>query len=112
MVHVRRGDEWLVAHRARDAYWHPIAGKVEQGEDWATAARRELREETGLDAEVRPIGTFAYDPGVEVHAFLARAPAGWEPTLDHEHDAYRWCGVDEACALLRWPEPRELLRAL
>ena len=34
MIHVRRGDEFLVAHRSPEsgAYWHTIAGKVEDGE--------------------------------------------------------------------------------
>jgi 8-oxo-dGTP pyrophosphatase MutT (NUDIX family) len=47
---------------------------------------------------------------VQVHAFAARAPADWEPTLNDEHDAYRWCSLDEALALLRYEEPREVVR--
>ena len=39
-------------------------------------------------------------------------PSAWEPELDWEHDAYRWCGADEAVELLYWPEPRELVRDL
>jgi 8-oxo-dGTP pyrophosphatase MutT (NUDIX family) len=81
-----------------------------------------LREETGLEAaELRPLGEFAYvrqaeeaDPGlrVDVRAFLADAEPGWEPALDDEHDAYRWCSRNEAIELLFWPEPAELLRSL
>jgi hypothetical protein len=34
-----------------------------------------------------------------------------EPTLDpSEHDQYRWLGVQEALALLAWPENQEALR--
>jgi 8-oxo-dGTP pyrophosphatase MutT (NUDIX family) len=124
LIHVRRGDLFLVAHRTPDGggYWHTIAGAVEPGEEWEAAAARELREETGLEAaELRPLGEFAYvrqpeeaDPGlrVDVRAFLADAEPGWEPTLDDEHDAYRWCSRDEAIELLFWPEPAELLRSL
>jgi 8-oxo-dGTP pyrophosphatase MutT (NUDIX family) len=124
LIHVRRGDEFLVAHRAPDGggYWHAIAGGVEPGEDWADAARRELREETGLDADtLEAFGGFSYVPEawenadaerVDVRAFLVDVEPGWEPELDHEHDDYRWCSRDDAMELLFWPEPAALLRSL
>jgi len=124
LIHVRRGDTFLCAHRAPDGggYWHVIAGGVDEGEEWHAAAVRELREETGLEIErLEPIGEFTYlreawesEPGldVEVHAFLCDVPAGWEPTLNEEHDEYRWLRRDEAAELLFWPEPAQLLRAL
>src|SRR5438034_10605539 len=49
-VIVRRGDDFLMLHRAVEDYWHVVAGVVEDGETFAEAAARELREETGLDA--------------------------------------------------------------
>ena len=49
---------------------------------------------------------------IVVGAFLVEAPSGWEPTLNEEHDEYRWCRRDEAIALLHWPEPKNLLRTL
>ena len=129
LIHVRRGEEFLVAHRSPEggAYWHVIAGGVEDGEEWEAAAVRELREETGLDIELLELlGEFSYTPEawelelprsrtgepVHVRAFLVDVPAGWEPTLDHEHDEYRWLPRDEAAQLLFWPEPAQLLRAL
>jgi dATP pyrophosphohydrolase len=111
---VRRGDAFLVVHRSPEngGFWHGIAGGVEAGESSAEAAVRELREETGLVAvPVALDAGFEYD-GITVSCFLVEAPPGWEPSLDHEHDDYRWCSLDEADSLLYWPEPRELLRKL
>lgn len=124
LIHVRRGDEFLVAHRSPESggYWHAIAGKVEEGEEMAAAAVRELREETGLEIEeLADLGEFAYvrenwekEPGLRVHvkAFLVDVEPGWEPTLNEEHDDYRWLPREEAAQLLFWPEPAQLLRAL
>jgi len=124
LIHVRRIDEFLVAHRVPDGggYWHTIAGGVEDGEEWEAAGLRELREETGLVAEaLEVLGEFSYareswesEPGlrVDVHAFLVDVEPGWEPQLDHEHDDYRCCSRDAAMELLFWPEPAALLRSL
>jgi lipoyl(octanoyl) transferase len=129
-VFVRRGGEFLVLHRSErnGAYWHGVAGALEEGEDYGQAAARELEEETGLVAEPLEVGgAYSYaaseDPGwrkryppgtreILVRSFLVEVPAGWEPELDWEHDDYRWCGADEAERLLYWPEPRQVLRTL
>lgn len=128
-VVVRRSEEYLVVHRTprAGAYWHGIAGGVEDGETPAAAARRELWEETGLEAAPTDLQTtFAYSldeepgyrarfPGVDeivVHTFLVDVPEGWEPALNEEHDDYRWCSQDDAVDLLHWPEPKALVRSL
>ena len=124
LIHVRRGDEFLVAHRSPESggYWHAIAGAVEPGEAFHAAALRELHEETGLEASaLQPLGDFAYvleswekEPGVRVHveAFLVDVEPGWEPQLNEEHVEYRWLRREEAAELLFWPEPAALLRSL
>jgi len=121
--------EFLVVLRSPEklGYWHLVAGGIEWGETPAAAAERELSEETGLSAEPTPLdGPLDYDlsgdpesvrerfpAGTErivVWPFVVDAPAGWEPTLDDEHLDHRWLGVDEAVALLHYPEPREAVR--
>jgi dATP pyrophosphohydrolase len=125
-VFIRREDRYLVLHRTPpDAYWHVVAGVVEPAETFAEAARRELREETGLDAECADLAApqaypvpadmaHLYAPNVRtvaVETFAVDAPKGWEPVLNEEHDDFRWCTLDEALALLYWPEARDGLRA-
>jgi 8-oxo-dGTP pyrophosphatase MutT (NUDIX family) len=133
LVVVRRGNELLVLHRAPqfEAYWHLVAGGVEEGESPREAAVRELAEEVGLDASLRLQDLrrpFAYSLAdepqavrgrfpptqatVSVNVFLADVATSWEPALNEEHDAYRWCSREEAIALLYWPEPREIVQRL
>jgi len=130
VVVVRRDGQLLVMRRSpeRLGYWSIVAGGLEQDETSWHAAVRELREETGLEAQVRklpislsysllddpPAIRARYAPGIErvtVHAFVAEAPVGWEPTLDAEHDVYRWCELEEAVELMAYETVRDALRA-
>ena len=117
-IYVRRGDRFLLAHRSNDGLWNVIAGQVEDGESYDEAAVRELMEESALAAPLRDLGIpqtyevaeefrHLYPSGeytVTVASYVASAPNDWEPTLNHEHDTYRWCTLDEAVALAHWPE--------
>jgi 8-oxo-dGTP pyrophosphatase MutT (NUDIX family) len=113
LIAVSRSEQFLVLLRApfKHGYWHLAGGRIEAGESDAEAAARELHEETELvAATLDDLGNdLGYD-GVRVHAFAAVAPAGWEPTLNEEHDEYRWCSLPDALALLRYEEPREVVR--
>ncbi len=126
---VYRQDRYLVMHRAEDRYWHVVAGVVEYGEDPVKGALRELREESGLvgvelidlgapvsypiTAELRRHYDYPSDlREVTVYSYAAPAPPGWEPTLNEEHDEYRWASLDEALTLLHWPEARDAVRRL
>ena len=130
VVVVRRGPEVLVMRRApeRLGYWSLVAGGLEPDETPLEAAQRELFEETGLEAVVRPLPVALsysllddpaairarYGPGIErvtVHAFVVDAPVKWEPTLDAEHDLHEWCDLGEALALLMYDTTKDAVRA-
>ena len=42
------------------------------------------------------------------HVFVGEVEGG-EPTLSGEHDAWKWCGPNEAASLLKWPNNIEAL---
>ncbi len=129
-IAVRRpGGEYLVLLRSPEklGYWPLVSGGVDWGEEPAAAAARELIEETGLVAAPEQLGEplgydLAGDPepvrarfpaGTErivVWPFVTEAPAGGEPTLDHEHVEARWLDPEAAIALLEYPEPKEIVR--
>jgi 8-oxo-dGTP pyrophosphatase MutT (NUDIX family) len=130
VVVVRRGPEFLVMRRApeRLGYWSLVSGGLEHDETPPDAAQRELFEESGLESKVRPLPVVLsysllddppsirarYAPGIEtvtVHAFVVDAPVKWEPTLDAEHDAYEWCDLGEALALLVYDTAKDAVRA-
>jgi len=99
----------------RGGFWQPVTGRVEPGETAADAARRELCEETGIDAPVDPLGyrhAFGLEPGwaaaaapdlrtAEETAFAARVPAASEVRLSAEHTDLAWLAPGEAESRLR-----------
>jgi 8-oxo-dGTP pyrophosphatase MutT (NUDIX family) len=92
--------EFLVLHRAHegpdsvgDWAWTPPSGARMPGETPDQAAKRELREETGLALAIAPrAGT----PSQDVALYVAEAPTDAQVMLDAEHDTFLWLPVEEA----------------
>jgi 8-oxo-dGTP diphosphatase len=109
-VYARRGERVLVIEHRRLKTWLPIGGELEAGESPLEAARRELREETGIEGAFRPLagaldgvptGLIGYEEhpagskGLHMNfVFVAEVAAGVEVTPNDEFGAWRW--IDRA----------------
>jgi diaminopimelate epimerase len=124
---LRRTERW-------GGFWQGVTGAPEWDESDEAGAVREVFEETGLDVSesLRAIGarhelgiaefedpaewTRLYGRGVATvpeEVYAGEVPDGSSPVLAPlEHDAYRWCEVGEALALLRYDANRDALRAV
>lgn len=120
----RRSDEGvelvLAARRTRrgDLAWGLPKGLVEPDETREQTAVREVREETGLEADVEaPLGEIRYFyvwEGVrvrkEVHFFLMRATGGDVSQHDHEMEDVRWFPLSIALRRATYKGEREVLQ--
>lgn len=95
--------------------WEAVHGRIEPGERPEEAARREVREETGLDIDrlynVTTQAFYLHGVGaVQVAvAFCAFVREPLPPTLGPEHGAAEWLPFDQARARMAWPREREAL---
>jgi A/G-specific adenine glycosylase len=107
-------DRWLVQQRPPTGLlgglWEFPGGKIRPKETPRGAARRELKEETGVVAcALRPRGVVRHGYShfsVELHVFEGRPSAAPRPT---ESATRRWVTLDELCRL---PLPRATEKVL
>lgn len=107
--------------RTHEGRWQLPKGWVEDGEPREEAARREVREEAGIDAEVvAPLDRIEYwyvsryDPEPVrvhkyVHFYLLRYLGGSTDDHDHEVVDARWADVGEAERMLDFKEERRIV---
>ena len=109
------GEVLVLRRRQPPDFWQSVTGSLDWDEEAAVAARRELREETGLGDEVRvvdcgvvnrfpilPAWRARYAPAVREnieHVFRVRLPGRCPVTLNpREHQEYLWLPRDRAAA--------------
>ena len=111
---ILRGPEVLLVHRPRYDDWSLPKGKLEPGESWQDAARREVEEETGLVCDAGDeVGRTTYDvrgKSKEVRYF--RMSTEGEPRAQNEVDEVRWVSLAKAARWLAYEGERELLKRL
>jgi len=123
--HSRDGEaEFLLLRRAKDeelypGMWQMITGRIEADETAVECARREIREETGIECPtlvvVPYIASFYFAPDDSIHhvPVFAAEVAGDAPVhLSDEHDEHAWLSFDAAWERLVFPGHREGLRIL
>lgn len=123
----RFGPEYAIFRRADDGHWQAVSGGVEDDEDLAVAARREVAEETGLHGDL-PMYQLDMVSGVEKSAFAASpywpaelyivekhyfamdvTRAETTMRLSDEHDQVDWLPYDPAYAALRYDDDKTAL---
>lgn len=112
-----RGDDVLLIRRGtppRQGEWSLPGGRIEPGERSIDAALRELREESGVEAEILGLvdvvdGLF---PDIGRHYVLIDYVAVWtggEPLAGDDADAAAFFTLETAVQMVGWGETRRII---
>jgi 8-oxo-dGTP diphosphatase len=106
--------EIVLVHRPKYDDWSLPKGKLDPGEDFEQAARREVEEETGIRARIAgPIGDTTYRDAkarsklVRYYEMQPEDEGTFDP--NDEVDELRWVPLDGAPSLLTYEFDRELV---
>lgn len=97
-----------VVHRHKHNDWSLPKGKVDSGESWKDAAKREVLEETGIVGKIKKYaGSISYllDGKPKVVLYWHMSIKTNKPNkMNGEVDKIRWVTVEEAAELLDYPD--------
>lgn len=100
-------------------YWGFVKGNIEAEEDDEKAAKRELKEETGI-VEFKLVSDFLEK--IDYHykkdgnainkavAFFLILTDTENVKISNEHKSYKWCSFEEAYKLVKFKNTREVLK--
>jgi len=130
VIHTVDLDVLVLERSDHPGYWQSVTGSSEAGETLRDTAIREVREETGLDAErytltdwrsqnvyeIYPHWRYRYPPGIThntEHVFGLQLPGPVEVELDaREHLNFQWLPWQDAAAKVFSPSNREAILRL
>ena len=130
IVHTPALEVLLLERAGHSGYWQSVTGAQEGDEALIDAARREVAEETGIDAQQYPLLDWRrkeryrifqewrhrYAPGVlynTEHVFSLCLPEAVPVILDpREHLAWRWLPLESAAKACFSPSNRDCILAL
>ena len=129
VIHTPALDVLLIERADRPGYWQSVTGSLDaEDEPLALTARREVREETGIEGgelrdwglenvyEIYPVWRHRYASGVThntEHVFGLTVPAGTPVRLaPREHLAWRWLPWREAADACFSPSNAEAILQL
>ena len=118
--------EYLLLRRVPNlgGHWQGVTGWVEGSESHLHAAQREVLEETRFRPTFFKSINFPFvfpipdrlrhrhrsaSKEFTSHRFVAVVRGG-EPILSSEHNAWKWCGVEQGVSVLKNPNDAEALR--
>ncbi|XP_068830685.1 bis(5'-nucleosyl)-tetraphosphatase [asymmetrical] [Capricornis sumatraensis] len=100
-------------------HWTPPKGHVEPGESDLETALRETQEEAGIEAgQLTIIEGFRRElsyvarekPKIVIYWLAEVKDCDVEVRLSHEHQAYRWLELEDACQLAQFEEMKAALQ--
>ncbi len=104
--------------KGEKGHWGFPKGHVEDGENEIETARREMKEETGLDVKIlfgfKDELTYFYKFKGKLHkkivVFFIGIPNSTEVKLSREHDDYKWVKYEEAIKFITFENERKVLK--
>ncbi|MCZ4120886.1 NUDIX hydrolase [Streptomyces sp. H39-S7] len=109
------GLEIALIRRPRYDDWSHPKGKLKRGEDWAAAALREVREETGMECVLGaalPTARYLVEGRPKEVRYWAAEAAGGTFAVNDEVDRLVWLAPDAARARLTYEHDRPLVDAM
>lgn len=102
VVIIHDGTQVVLVRSIKRDGWEFPGGKLEEGEDYTQAGKREFQEETNGDIDNVPLGLLGYveHKGVDVALLIGKVKAPFPVSAGDGTSAASWVPWDEICAEL------------